>query len=60
MLTVLKRLKEQTDSEWGFHEIMFDKFPGGFHRELDWAGRYKKRNSDPKQKHEYKVEVTDE
>jgi len=60
MLTVLKRLKEQTDSEWGFHEIMLDKFPGGFQRELDWAGRYKRRNTDPRQKHEYKVEVTNE
>ena len=45
MLTVLRRLKEQPESEWGFHELMFDKFPGGFQRELDWAGRYKKRNS---------------
>ena len=60
MLTVLRRLKEQTDSEWKFHEIMFDKFPGGFQRELDWAGRYKRRSVDPKQKHEYKVEVTNE
>ena len=60
MLTVLKRLKEEKDGKWWFHEILLDKFPGGFHRELDWAGRYKKRNSDPKQKHEYKVEVTNE
>ena len=60
MLTVLRRLKEQTDSEWGFHEIMFDKFPGGFQRELDWAGRYKRMNTDSRQKHEYKVEVTNE
>ena len=60
MLKVLKRLKKQPESDWTFQEIMFDKFPGGFHRELDWAGRYKKRNSDPKQKHEYKVEVTNE
>ena len=48
MLTVLKRLKEQTEYEWGFHEIMLDKFPGGFHRELDWAGRYKKKKFRPK------------
>ena len=60
MLKVLKRLKEQPKSDWKVHEIMLDKFPGGFHRELDWAGRYKKRNSDPKQKYEYKVEVTNE
>ena len=60
MLKVLKRLKEQPKSDWKVHEIMLDKFPGGFHRELDWAGRYKKRNTDPRQKHEYKVEVTNE
>ena len=60
MLKVLKRLKEQTNSEWVFHEIMFDNFPGGFERETDWALRYKRRNTDPKQKHEYKVEVTNE
>ena len=60
MLKVLRRLKEHPDSKWWFHEIMFDKFPGGFHRELDWAGRYKKRNSDPRRKYEYKVEVTNE
>jgi hypothetical protein len=60
MLTVLRRLKEQPEAEWKFHEIMFDKFPGGFQRELDWAGRYKRRSVDPKQKHEYKVEVTNE
>ena len=60
MLTVLRRLKDQPEAEWGFHELMFDKFPGGFQRELDWAGRYKRRNTDPKQKHEYKVEVTNE
>ena len=60
MLTVLKRLKEQTASEWGVHEIMFDNFPGGFERETDWALSYKRRNTDPKQKHEYKVEVTNE
>ena len=58
MLTVLRRLKEQTDSEWGFHEIMFDKFPGGFHRELYWAEKYEKRNLDPKRKHYYKIEVS--
>jgi hypothetical protein len=39
---------------------MFDKFPGGFQRELDWAGRYKRRNTDPTRKYEYKVEVSDE
>ena len=60
MLTVLSRLKEQPESEWGFHELMFAKFPGGFQRALDWAGRYKRRNTDPKRKHEYKVEVTNE
>jgi len=60
MLTVLRRLKEQPEAEWKFHEIMFDKFPGGFQRELDWAGRYKRRNTDPRQKHEYKVEVINE
>ena len=60
MLTVLRRLKEQPEAEWKFHEIMFDKFPGGFQRELDWAGRYKRRSADPKQKHEYKVEVINE
>ena len=60
MLTVLRRLKEQPEAEWKFHEIMFDKFPGGFQRELDWAGRYKRRNTDPRQKHEYKVEVISE
>ena len=60
MLTVLRRLKEQPEAEWGFHEIMFDKFPGGFQRELDWAGRYKRRSVDTKQKHEYKLEVTNE
>ena len=60
MLTVLRRLKEQPKSDWKVQEIMLDKFPGGFQRELDWAGRYKRRNIDPKQKHEYKVEVTNE
>ena len=57
MLTVLKRLKEQTDAKWRFHEIMFDNFPEGFHRELYWAEKYEKRNLDPKRKHEYKIEV---
>ena len=57
MLTVLKRLKEQPASKWWFHEIMLDKFPGGFHRELYWAERYEKRNLDPKRKYEYKIEV---
>ena len=58
MLKVLRRLKEQTDAKWRCHEIMLDKFPGGFHRELYWAEKYEKRNLDPKRKHEYKVEVT--
>ena len=40
MLTVLRRLKEQPGAEWEFHELSLDKFPGGFQRELDWAGRY--------------------
>ena len=57
MLKVLRRLKKQTDAKWGFHEIMLDKFPGGFHRELYWAEMYEKRNLDPKRKHEYKIEV---
>ena len=57
MLKVLKRLKEQTDAKWEFHEIMLDRFPGGFHRELYWAEKYEKRNLDPKRKHEYKIEV---
>ena len=39
---------------------MLDKFPGGFEREANWAVKYKRRNTDPKQKHEYKVEVTNE
>ena len=58
MLKVLKRLKEQPKSDWKVHEIMLDKFPDGFHRELYWAERYEKRNLDPKRKHEYKIEVT--
>ena len=58
MLTVLKRLKEQTDAKWRFHEIMLDKFPEGFHRELHWAEEYERRNTDNKYKNEYKIEVT--
>lgn len=57
MLTVQRRLKEQPDSEWEFHELSSDKFPGGFQRESNWAVNYKRRNSDPKYKHEYKVEL---
>ena len=57
MLKVLKRLKEQPKSDWKVHEIMLDKFPDGFHRELYWAERYEKRNLDPKRKYEYKIEV---
>ena len=57
MLTVQKRLKEQPDSEWEFHEISLDKFPGGFQRESNWAVKYKRMNTDPKHKHEYKVEL---
>ena len=57
MLKVLRRLKKQTDAKWRFHEIMLDKFPGGFHRELYWAEKYEKRNLDPKRKYEYKIEV---
>ena len=60
MLTVFRRLKEKPESDWKFHELSLDNSPGGFERELDWAGRYKKRNSDPKQKHEYKIEVRNE
>jgi hypothetical protein len=58
MLTVLKRLKEKPDDKWEFHEIMNDWSPGGTERELDWAGRYKKRNKNPKWKHEYRIELT--
>ena len=58
MLKVLKRLKEQTDAKWRFHEIMFDNFPEGFHRELHWAEEYERRNTDNKCENEYKVEVT--
>jgi len=57
MLTVQRRLKEQPDSEWEFHELSLDKFPGGFQRESNWAVTYKRRNSDPQHKHEYKVEL---
>ena len=60
MLTVLRRLKEKPESDWKFPELSLDKFPGGFQRELDWAGRYKRRSSDPKCKNEYKVEVKNE
>ena len=58
MLKVLKRLKEQTDAKWRFHEIMIDKFPEGFHRELHRAEEYERRNTDNKCENEYKVEVT--
>ena len=58
MLTVFRRLKEKPDAKWEFHELSLDKFPGGFQRELDWAGRYKKRNKNPKWKHEYRIELT--
>ena len=57
MLIVQKRLKTEPDAEWHFHELSCDKFPGGFQRESDWAVTYKRRNSDPKHKHEYKVEL---
>ena len=57
MLTVQKRLKEQPNSEWEFHELSLDKFPGGFQRESEWAVKYKRRNTDPQHKHEYKVEL---
>ena len=57
MLTVQKRLKEQPNSEWQFHELSLDKFPGGFQRESEWAVKYKRRNTDPQHKHEYKVEL---
>ena len=58
MLKVLKRLKEQTDAKWEFHEIMLDRFPGGFHRELYWAAKYEERNLDSKRKYYYKIEVS--
>ena len=57
MLTVQTRLKLEPDSEWQFHELSLDKFPGGFQRESDWAVKYKRRNTDPQHKHEYKVEL---
>lgn len=57
MLIVHKRLKTEPDAEWRFHEITSDWFPGGFERETDWALRYKRRNTNPKHKHEYKVEL---
>ena len=57
MLTVQKRLKEQPNSEWEFHELSLDKFPGGFQRESEWAVKYKRRNTNPQHKHEYKVEL---
>ena len=57
MLIVQKRLKTEPDAEWDFHELSCDKFPGGVQRESDWAVTYKRRNSDPKHKHEYKVEL---
>ena len=57
MLIVHRRLKTEPDTEWDFHELSSDKFPGGFARESDWAVRYKRRNDSPKHKHEYKVEL---
>ena len=57
MLIVQKRLKTEPDAEWHFHELSCDKFPGGFQRESDWAVTYKRRNTDPKYKHEFKVEL---
>jgi len=57
MLIVHKRLKTGPGSEWDFHEISSDWFPGGFERESNWALRYKRRNDNPKYKHEYKVEL---
>ena len=58
MLTVQARLKDQPNSEWQFHEISLDKFPGGFKRESEWAVKYKRKNTDPMSKREYKVELT--
>ena len=60
MLKVLRRLKEQPKAKWEFYELSYDGLPGGFEREANWAVRYKRRNSDPKQKYEYKVEVANE
>ena len=57
MLTVQTRLKSEPDSDWEFHELSLDKFPGGFQRESEWAVKYKRRNTDPQHKHEYKVEL---
>jgi hypothetical protein len=57
MLIIHRRLKDQPDDEWRFHELSTDKFPGGFKRESDWALRYKRRNDNPRYKHEYKVEL---
>ena len=57
MLIVQKRLKTEPDAELDFHELSTDKFPGGFQRESNWAVTYKRRNTDPKHKHEYKVEL---
>ena len=57
MLTVHTRLKSDFELEWEFHELSLDKFPGGFQRESEWAVKYKRRNTDPQHKHEYKVEL---
>ena len=57
MLIVHKRLKTEPDANWDFHELSSVWFPGGFERETDWELRYKRRNSNPKHKHEYKVEL---
>ena len=57
MLTVQTRLKSEPDADWDFYEIMADGTPGGFQRESEWAVTYKRRNTDPKHKHEYKVEL---
>jgi len=57
MLTVQTRLKSEPDADWDFYEIMADWTKGGFQRESEWAVTYKRRNTDPKHKHEYKVEL---
>ena len=57
MLTVQTRLKSEPDSDWEFYEIMADWTKGGLQRESEWAVTYKRRNTDPKHKHEYKVEL---
>ena len=57
MLIVHRRLKTEPNAEWDFHELSTDKFPGGFQRESNWAVTYKRRNTDHKHKHEYKVEL---